>query len=212
MLRTRPLIWASSSQILPKQHSRNPGRQGGSVLPACVRRAISARFHLQAGGGPGRNGSGAGAWIRDLIPLRPSLVVGGRTFHNWNTSEEGFYDVRQALMRSTNTWFYQAGLATGGRAILDTARGFEPGRGGRPSRWTMWLRAISRRRSSETGRIANLSIGQGPTLVSPLQMALVMAGLANSGARPPRRPLGRAGSRQTGRSCPPWQRGCGAHP
>lgn len=110
----------------------------------------------------------------------PSLDVDGRVFRNWNSSHEGRLDVRFALLRSCNTWFYQAAIATGGDPLIKVAQDFgmgvrpplplplSPGASGNVPSGYLVNRAI-----------ANFSIGQGELLVSPLQMAQAMAGLAN---------------------------------
>ncbi|MEM1293945.1 MAG: penicillin-binding transpeptidase domain-containing protein [Verrucomicrobiota bacterium] len=110
----------------------------------------------------------------------PSLDVDGRVFRNWNSAHEGRLDVRFALLRSCNTWFYQAAIETGGDPLIKVAKAFGLGvqpplplplssgaAGNVPSGYLV------------NRAIANFSIGQGSLLVSPLQMAQAMAGLAN---------------------------------
>jgi len=118
-----------------------------------------------------------------LYACGPSLTISGRAFHNWNTTESGYYDVRQALMRSTNTWFYQAGINTGGDPILQTSKVF--GLGTAPDIPLDNVAAGNLPERVVGGRaIANLSIGQGSLLVSPLQMAMAMGGIANGSYLP----------------------------
>ncbi len=118
-----------------------------------------------------------------LYACGPTLEVSGRTFHNWNNSEFGYYDVRQAIMRSTNTWFYQAGINTGSTSILQTSKLF--GLGVKPM-VPLDNVALGNLPGDVAGNraVANLSIGQGALLVSPLQMALAMGGLANGSYLP----------------------------
>ncbi len=113
-------------------------------------------------------------------PGPPSLDVDGRVFRNWNGSHEGRLDVRFAILRSCNTWFYQVAIDTGSEAVLQAARNF--GLGAIPP----IPLPLSYRAAGNVPKgylvnraIANLSIGQGELLVSPLQMAMAMAGLAN---------------------------------
>lgn len=114
-----------------------------------------------------------------------SLEIDGRTFRNWNDKPEGPLDVRFALLRSSNTWFYQAGIYTGGDPIRAAAQAF--GLGQAPS---LPVNAVeggslpSSRNLSVNQAVANFSIGQGDLLVSPVQAALAMAGLAHGRSVP----------------------------
>lgn len=113
-----------------------------------------------------------------LYACGPSLDISGRTFHNWNSTETGYYDVRQALMRSTNTWFYQAGINTGSGPILETSRQFGLGSAPRVPLENVATGNVPEKVVGNRA-IANLSIGQGSLLVSPLQMAIAMSGISN---------------------------------
>jgi len=110
----------------------------------------------------------------------PSVFIAGRPFKNWHGGHEGSLDVRMAITRSCNTWFYQAGLEIGSRNIIEMARRL--GYGTAPD---IPLDAVAEgfvpdaKTSSDGRSVANLSIGQGALLASPLQVALAMGGLAN---------------------------------
>ncbi|HSJ04053.1 MAG: penicillin-binding protein 2 [Verrucomicrobium sp.] len=116
-----------------------------------------------------------------------SYWIGDRYFKNWNRDGEGYMNVVSAIKRSCNTWFYQAGIAIGSPAITDTAMRFGFGeRTGIPlaaesagfvptDSW--WMGRYGSKMSP--GDIANLSIGQGATVVTPLQTAQAMAALAD---------------------------------
>ncbi len=109
-----------------------------------------------------------------------SLKIAGRTFRNWNDEDEGPLDVRFALLRSCNTWFYQAGTYTGGDPIRSAAEVF--GLGAAPDLPIPGVQAgrlPSSRMLSARQAVANFSIGQGDLLISPVQAALMMAGIAN---------------------------------
>ncbi len=108
----------------------------------------------------------------------PYVEIDGRRFHNWSTRDEGMIDVRYALLRSSNTWFYQAGVATGGASILDMARRFGFGRAPDISLVVTSGNLPTIKQATAPQAVANLSIGQGEVLVSPLQMAMAMAGLS----------------------------------
>lgn len=114
------------------------------------------------------------------------IVVGDRVFKNWNKEGEGEMNVVGAIKRSCNTWFYQAGLQIGAPAITNMAMrmgfgertgiplveraGFVPTDSWAMQRWGHKMLG---------GEIANLSIGQGDTLVTPLQAAQAMAAMAD---------------------------------
>ncbi len=118
--------------------------------------------------------------------------VDNRYFHNWNRRHEGSMNVSKAIARSCNTWFYAVGLKLGGEGLVTMARRFGMGeptgiqlraeaRGAVPfdeelkSRYGYGLAG---------GYLANASIGQGHVLATPLQVAQMMAGIANRSALP----------------------------
>ena len=121
-----------------------------------------------------------------------SIRVGNHTFHNWSKSPEGSISVRRAIARSCNPWFYQVGIDTGPTNFLSLARRLGFGeRSGLPLIGETpglvpndeWMMKNEGRRILD-GDTANLSIGQGSLLASPLQVAQAMAGIANGGALP----------------------------
>lgn len=118
-----------------------------------------------------------------------ALEIGNTVFRNWKKSDAGDLNFRQALTQSCNTWFYQAGQKIGSRALVTWAKRFGLG-----ARTGILLNGEAEGRiptddyMQETyhrhimgGDLANLSIGQGDTLISPLQMAQAMGALANGG-------------------------------
>lgn len=115
-----------------------------------------------------------------LYPGPAGMMIGGRYFKNHSSFAEGPMDVRYALIRSCNTWFYQAGLDTGASAIAEVSRRF--GFGTTPE---LPLPSISSGNIpnpdtyNDPRSLANFAIGQGQVLVSPVQLALAMSGLAN---------------------------------
>ena len=121
-----------------------------------------------------------------------SINVGNAVFRNWNKNPEGSIDVKRALARSCNTWFYQVGIDVGPSVFLNLARRLGFGQvtglplvGENPGLVPNdeWMLKNERRRILN-GDTANLSIGQGSLLASPLQVAQAMAGIANGGALP----------------------------
>lgn len=121
-----------------------------------------------------------------------SIRIGNHTFHNHNKRAEGSINVKRAIARSTNPWFYQVGIDVGPTAFLDMARRLGMGtRTGLPLIGEAegivpnndYMLRVHKRRMMD-GDTANLSIGQGDLLTSPLQVAQAMAGIANGGALP----------------------------
>jgi len=119
----------------------------------------------------------------------PSIQIGNLTFHNWKKSDRGFLNFVQALTESCDTWFYQVGIKTGADPIIDWAQrlGFGakcgiPIRGEAEGRVPndSYMKATHGRKLLN-GDVANLSIGQGDTQVTPLQVAQAMAIVANGG-------------------------------
>ena len=116
-----------------------------------------------------------------------SVHIGRGVFDCWNT--HGQQDLIAALTHSCNTFFYRTGLLVGAQAIhdyavrlgLSHATGFDlpyETNGFIPS--PLW-RKINKFKSWFDGDTANLSIGQGDVLVTPLQVARMMAVFANNG-------------------------------
>src|SRR5213082_2605205 len=119
----------------------------------------------------------------------PSIQIGNLTFHNWKKSDRGFLNFVQALTESCDTWFYQVGIKTGAEPIIDWAQRLGFGaKCGIPIRGEVEGRVpndsymkTTHGRKLLNGDIANLSIGQGDTQVTPLQMAQAMSIVANGG-------------------------------
>ena len=121
-----------------------------------------------------------------------ALAIGNAVFNNWTKTPEGSISVKRAIARSCNTWFYQVGIKVGPTAFLSLSRRLGFGsRSGLPLIGETpglvpndeWMLKHEKRRILN-GDTANLSIGQGVLLASPLQVAQAMAGIANGGALP----------------------------
>jgi penicillin-binding protein 2 len=116
------------------------------------------------------------------------IKIGNIMFKN-HESGAGELDLKGAMARSCNTWFYQLGLRLGGDAMGSMARLVGFGRkSGIPLRGEnigsipdadSILRQHGRIMSG--GDAANISIGQGDVQVSPLQMTQAMGILAGDG-------------------------------
>ncbi len=125
----------------------------------------------------------------DQYECVPDMQVGNITFHNWKHTDRGSLNFVEALTQSCDTWFYQVGIKTGAEPIMDWAArlGFGakcgvPLKGEAEGRLPndQYMKTAHGRKILG-GDIANLSIGQGDLLVTPLQMAQSMAIVANGG-------------------------------
>src|ERR1043166_2801054 len=126
---------------------------------------------------------------RDLYQCVPAIRIDNLTFHNWKKGDQGAQNFVQALTQSCDTWFYQVGIKIGAEPIIDWALKLGFGaKCGIPLRAEAegripndeYMKATHGRKILN-GDIANLSIGQGDTQVTPLQMAQAMAIIANRG-------------------------------
>jgi penicillin-binding protein 2 len=116
-------------------------------------------------------------------PRHAMILVGRRPWKD--LAPPGPYDFKRALKMSSNSYFITAGLRTGPEAIVRLGQHFHLGeRSGLPTRQEVAGFFPSRQRVSigwTDGNTANLSIGQDPVLVTPLQIAALTAAVANGG-------------------------------
>jgi penicillin-binding protein 2 len=133
----------------------------------------------------------------DEFDCMPALQIGNTVFHNWKKTGRGPLNFVQALTESCDTWFYQVGIKTGADPILAWAQRLGFGaKCGIPLRGEVegrvpndqYMKATHGRKLLN-GDIANLSIGQGDCLVTPLQMAQAMAIIGNGGTFYQTRPV-----------------------
>lgn len=120
---------------------------------------------------------------------RGSLDIGDTGFNCWNLDGHGPMDVKNAIIESCNIFFYNTGLLLRVEKICEYAKRFGLGertgiellgemKGFVPSR--AWKRAKYNERWY-AGDTANLSIGQGYLLVTPLQLVRLYSIVANGG-------------------------------
>ncbi|HET8579146.1 MAG TPA: penicillin-binding protein 2 [Methylomirabilota bacterium] len=115
--------------------------------------------------------------------------LGAWTFKDWKEGGHGHVDLRSALVNSCNVFYYQAGLKVGSDAMARYAKAFGLGS---PTEidlgtekpglvpFAEWKRQRYRR-GWQAGDTINMSIGQGQLLVTPIQVARMMAAIANGG-------------------------------
>jgi penicillin-binding protein 2 len=119
----------------------------------------------------------------------PAITVGNVVFHNWKKTDRGALNFVEALTESCDTWFYQVGIKMGADPIIEWAQRLGFGtKCGIPLRGEVdgrvptdpYMKATHGRKLLN-GDIANLSIGQGDTQTTPLQMAQAFAIIGNGG-------------------------------
>ena len=117
------------------------------------------------------------------------ITIGDHTFKNWKKKGGGSLNFVEALTQSCNTWFYQVALKIGADPIIEYAHRLGLGKrtgipiyaeseGNIPTDEYM-LRV--HKRSIKKGDIANMAIGQGDILITPLQMAQALSVIASAG-------------------------------
>ncbi len=134
---------------------------------------------------------GRGAITPATTWVCPGYFERGRRWNCFHRTAHGPVNLHDGLMYSCNVYFCQAGLAAGPEAIAAMARsaglGAPTGIDLGPERAGLvpdaaWKRRVQRD-GWRDGDTCNLSIGQGALTVTPLQMAVVAAALANGGRR-----------------------------
>ncbi|MEO6052750.1 MAG: penicillin-binding protein 2 [Chthoniobacterales bacterium] len=125
----------------------------------------------------------------DTFNCPATFDVGNVVFHNWKKEGAGKLTFVEALTQSCNTWFYQVGLKLGSKAIIEWANNVGLGRktgiplnaenkGNIPT--DEYMLRVQKRKILQ-GDVANMSIGQGDILITPLQMAQAMGVMASGG-------------------------------
>ncbi len=120
-----------------------------------------------------------------------STVIYGRSFRCWRPAGHGRVNVREALKGSCDIFFYNVGKGLGVDRIARYARLFGLGertgvelegekKGLVPD--SGWSLAV-RKHPWYPGETISVAIGQGPLLVTPLQVATMMAAVANGGRK-----------------------------
>jgi penicillin-binding protein 2 len=127
-----------------------------------------------------------------VLGTYPYLSVGGTRFGEWNKSGFGPLGFVQALAWSSNTFFGQIGQGAGGENMIKYARlyGFGQRTGIGLDGETKgliaddaWKRLNFDDWGWTVGDTVNMSIGQGFTTATPLQIAVMFSAIANDGYR-----------------------------
>jgi penicillin-binding protein 2 len=180
------LAMVSSPAINPDYSSNEPARMNDPKLrpqtnratqenyaPASMFKPIVGLAALQAGLDP------------DALVDNPGYVYVGRR-HITDLAPPGQYNLRRAIIFSSNTYFITVGLRTGIENVVRMAEKFHFGeRTGLPTRQeTKGIFPTLKQVQSpdwRDGDSANICIGQGEMAVTPMQMAVAYAAIANGG-------------------------------
>ncbi|MEM9509624.1 MAG: penicillin-binding protein 2, partial [Cyanobacteria bacterium P01_E01_bin.35] len=150
--------------------------------PASTFKIVTATAGLESGKYPPNT----------VLGTYPYLSVGGTRFGEWNKRGFGRMGYVSAMAWSSNTFFGQIGRGVGGAELIRWARlyGF-----GKPTGIKLqgeiggliaddaWKRRNFRNWGWTTGDTVNMSIGQGFTSATPLQIAVMFSAIANDGYR-----------------------------
>ncbi|PYN35760.1 MAG: penicillin-binding protein 2 [Candidatus Rokuibacteriota bacterium] len=145
----------------------------GQYAPASIFKILVAAAGLQEGS----------ITPADSTHCTGEFRLGNATFRDWKEGGHGTVDLKRAIMHSCNIYFYQAGLKVGVATLLRyaSAFGFGASTGIELQGEKFGLVPRPARRGWPLGETVNLSIGQGPVLVTPTQVARFMAAVANGG-------------------------------
>jgi penicillin-binding protein 2 len=124
-----------------------------------------------------------------IINCSGDITCGNHVFHCWRKRGHGPMNLHQAMVHSCDTYFYEVGRRLGIERIAEWSRRFGlgaptgldldkemPGLVPTPA----WKKARFRQPWHE-GETITVSIGQGYNLTTPIQMARVVAAVANGG-------------------------------
>lgn len=152
---------------------------GGEFAPGSVYKAVVALAALQEGV----------VNARTTHHCRGSFTLGNRVYGCWEKKGHGTVDLRAALVKSCDVYFYQVGVELGVERIAKYARDLGLGQRlgvqvnmERPgivptADWKMQLFKAP----WSLGDTPSISIGQGFNLITPVQMANLYATIANGG-------------------------------
>ena len=148
--------------------------------PASTFKVVTATAGMESGRYPSNT----------ILNTSAFLSVGGTRFGEWNKRGFGRMGYIGAMAWSSNTFFGQIGIGAGGKQLINWARkyGFGEVTGIELDGETKgliaddaWKRKNFRNWGWTVGDTANMSIGQGFTLATPLQVAVMFSAIANNG-------------------------------
>ena len=150
--------------------------------PASTFKIVTATAGLESGKYPSNT----------ILGTYPYISVGGTRFREWNKRGFGRMGYVSSMAWSSNTFYAQIGRGVGGESLIEWARKYGYGqRTGIELRGETkgliaddaWKRLNFRNWGWTTGDTVNMSIGQGFTSATPLQVAVMFSAIANNGYR-----------------------------
>ncbi len=127
----------------------------------------------------------------DKIFCKGGLQYGRRFYRDWKAAGHGSVALHRAIVESCDVYFYNAGIALGVDRIADYA--FRLGLGSQtgidlPSEKAGLIPTTSWKLSARkvewiAGETLSIAIGQGYVLTTPVQLAMLISSVANSGVR-----------------------------
>ncbi len=115
----------------------------------------------------------------EVVEDEGSLVVNGRTIRNFNGAAYGSLTFEQAFVDSSNVYFMDRALKMGGQVLKDAADSFLLGEDIKLDFTT--LSSTFDLGDYDDDVLAVTAFGQGETLVTPLQMAMITQSIADNG-------------------------------
>lgn len=153
-------ISGQDGMLLPNAY-RNP------VAPGSVFKLVTSREILEEG------------IQKESVDDQGYLVVNGQKIHNYRGNAHGRISFTQGFIHSSNVYFMDRALKLGGSRMEEAADAFLVGRD-IPLDFTTLHSTFDLEEGSDN-LLAVTAFGQGNTLITPLQMAMIVQSIANQG-------------------------------
>ena len=153
-------ICEEPGMLLPNAY-RNP------AAPGSVFKLVTSREILEEG------------IDKEIVEDKGYLVVNGQKIHNYNGTAHGSLSFSQAFVLSSNVYFMDRALKMGPARLEESAAAFLIGRE-IPLDFTTLTSSFDMEDGSDN-LLAVTAFGQGNTLVTPLQMAMIGQSIAADG-------------------------------
>lgn len=115
----------------------------------------------------------------EVVEDTGSLKVNGQTIRNYGGKAYGSISYREGFVKSSNVYFMNRALKLGGLRLYKAGRSFLLGQD--ISLDFATIRSNFDLKDYEDNIVATTAFGQGETLVTPLQMAMITQSIANDG-------------------------------
>ena len=142
----------------------------GLYPPGSTFKVITALSYLKNGGK-----------LTDTFDCKGSYTEDGYTIHCYGGEVHGEQTLKQAFGNSCNVAFSKVGLSLPKGALKSTAQEFMFNKSIRSEISNIKKSQFTLKSSDSKALVMQTSIGQGNTLVTPLQMALISEAVANNG-------------------------------